>query len=234
MVLIQHKVAGITKSYSTRAIWPAFAVLSTIIGACSCTFVHAASNEATAQIYTASLDQTAAAITNAFRSSVYHNMLFMSAPLAFDTARKRWSGRPATNEWELWSALVPLASVTKGKKIVPYFAHFDIRLDPTGTNQCKATVTTISAHIQDGKEIGIHGGWAWRAKNAPPIPQEEKNVLLRIESQLDRMRNGDPTPLPPTADTNDAADYPMKQLMELSPDAKTNILPLKNGVKPLP
>ena len=51
-------------------------------------------------------------------------------------------------------------------------------------------------------------------------------MLLRIEKQLLSIQAGDPKPLSATPDTKDAADYPMRQLMEFNPEAKTNLLPL--------
>jgi hypothetical protein len=71
-----------------------------------------------------------------------------------------------------------------GKKTVPYFAEFDIALVQIESNYCKVTVRTTSSRVHDGKEIGIHGGWAARSKSVPPILAEESNVVARIESQL--------------------------------------------------
>ena len=94
------------------------------------------------------------------------------------------------------------------------------------SNQCQIGIKTISSWVHDGKEIGIHGGWASHPKNVAPLREAETNVLVRIASQLHSMRKGDPTPLPPTPDTKDAVEYPIKQLMELNPETKTNLLPL--------
>jgi len=190
----------------------------------------------TSKVYAVTVDQIIPAITNAFESDRYHDMLFVPSHEQWDQAAHRWSRRPATNEWGLNTGHLPVAVIARGQKTVPYYAHFEITASPLGTNSCKVSVVTISATIPDGKEIGIHGGWAVHMKHIPPVFEEETNVLLRIEKQLLAMQAGDRKPLPATPDTKDAAEYPMRQLMEFNPEAKTNLLPviraMTNAVPP--
>jgi hypothetical protein len=177
-------------------------------------------------VYGVTVDHILPAITNAFASASYHDMLFVPSPDHYDAPAHRWSGRPATNEWCLCTAHLPLTLVPRGKKMVAYYAEFELTVEPAGTNSCKVTVTTISASVPDGKEIGIHGGWAVHSRKVPPILTEETNVLSRIERQLHSMQGGDPEPLPATPDTKGAADYPMNQLMEFNLEAKKAVMSL--------
>ncbi len=179
------------------------------------------SRSGTAKVYTGTVAQVISAVTNSFSSGRYHDMFLFQLPLEYDTAHDRWSNRPATNEWILDPGHLPLSVIPVGKKTAPYYARFIIKVSPAVTNSCKVTVTTILASIPNGKEIGIHGGWAVHMKDIRPVREEETNVLLRVESQLHSIQNGDTKPLPPTPDTKDAAEYPIKQVMELNHEANT-------------
>jgi len=147
-------------------------------------------NGGTARVYAATLDLAVAAITNAFSSRRYHNMAIIAEPYQYDMITQRWSKRPATNEWSLYTEMSPLTEVLWEGKMVSYFPEFDITAKQLVTNQCKITVRTISAWIPDGKEIGIHGGLSGHAKHIPPILQEETNVLSQIEMELRVLQSG--------------------------------------------
>ena len=189
---------------------------------------HAASEQSTgtAQCYPATLEQTITAITNAFESGRYHGALFVANHEQFDIARKRWSGIPATNQWELITD-----SLGGGKILVPwnkqmlqYSAHFLIHAEQLATNQCKVTVTTISASVPLGREIGMHGGWAVHMKNIPPVMAEETNVLSRIDRQLRSIQSGHLEPLPLTSDVAEYLRQPIKIDLTLHPEAKNDLL----------
>jgi hypothetical protein len=128
--------------------------------------------------------------------------------------------------------------LAKGKRVLPYFAQFDLRVQEVSSNQSRVCVTTTSAWVRDGKEIGIHGGWAWHTKAVPPIHQEETNIVLRVQAQLLLMETGDFSPLPATQDSNNTASYPTRQLMEIDPHAKKDLGPVlgveTNGVHNAP
>ena len=147
-------------------------------------------NGGTAQVYPANLDLAVAAITNAFSLRRYHNMAIIAEPYQYDMITQRWSKRPATNEWSLYTEMSPLTEVLWEGKMVSYFPEFDITAKQLVTNQCIITVRTISAWIPDGKEIGIHGGLSGHAKHIPPILQEETNVLSQIEMELRVLQSG--------------------------------------------
>ncbi len=122
----------------------------------------------------------------------YHGMgLTCTSPSA--SIHRRDAGRPpepATNEWILDTYNLPVTSIVWGKTRVPYHAQFLIVADQIVTNRCRVTVTTISALIPHGREIGIHGGWAVHMKDIPPVLAEETNVLSRIETQLRSIQAG--------------------------------------------
>lgn len=216
MASIRQVADGITNESALYAIVRLLLFAGLLVGPCLMR-AHAARDSATTRDFEASVGEIVTAMTNAFASHNYHNMLLSPIPCQYDAIKRRWIDKPATNEWELYSNLLPLGVITKGGKSLPYFAHFEIRLDQETTNRCKVTVRTISSFVHNGKEIGVHGGWAWGAKNVAPVLQEETNVLARIDSQLQRIQSGDLRPLPPTPDTKDAAEYPVKRLMELNP-----------------
>jgi hypothetical protein len=169
----------------------------TVVGA----LAGGSSHTGTTKMLNGSLDQCAAAITNAFDTGGYHGLLFIQSPVQWDPRAKVWSRIPATNEWSLSPGELPVNLIRKGNRMLPYDAAFEIIACPAGTNRCSVSVLTTAASIPGGKEPSIHGGgWVVSAKDIPPVLEEETNVLLRIEKQLISMQKGDPTPLPPTPD----------------------------------
>jgi hypothetical protein len=177
----------------------------------------------TSTICAATLEQTVVAITNAFSSCRYHGMGFTSSPDHFDIAKGRWTSKPATNEWILDTYNLPVSSIAWGKTMVPYYAQLLVAAEQLLTDQCRVTVTTISASIPHGREIGIHGGWAVHMKHIPPVLEEETNVLSRIERQLRSIQAGHSEPLPATPDTTEALKHPIKVDLDLHPEAKESL-----------
>jgi hypothetical protein len=174
-----------------------------------------------------SLDQAIKAVTNAFSSWRYHDMLFVPLSSHYDVAMKRSVSKPATHEWTIETADLPGTSqilVTWNKAMVPYSARFLITAEQLVTNQVVVTVTTSSASIPDGREIGLHGGWAVHMKHIAPVPEQETNVLSRIQSQLRSIQAGRLEPLPATSDTTETLKGPIKLDLELHPQAKEELL----------
>jgi hypothetical protein len=190
---------------------------------------HAASNQptGTAQCYAATLEQTIVAITNAFESGRYHGMLFCPSAEQFDIAKKRWTRKPATNQWELISDGLAWGInifVPWNKQMLPYHAQFLIHTEQLATNQCKVTVTTILASIPHGKELGMHLQWALHYKDIPPVLAEETNVLSRIEMQLQSIQTGHFELLPATPDVTEYRRQPIKIDLTLHPEAKGELV----------
>ncbi len=77
-------------------------------------------------------------------------------------------------------------STLTGTVELPYRAYFYIGLTSTGTNATMVTVRTIQAEVIDGKEPGVHEGWAMHFRKIPPVRQEEENILEAITAELRR------------------------------------------------
>lgn len=144
----------------------------------------ASPHDGTTRVYESTVDQVTLAMTNAFSSRRYHDMAFLPAQNHYDTVRHRWSGRPATNEWRLYSVDTPLTTVRLGKATLPYSAEFNITAEGIPTNRCSVTVRTTWSVVPGGREAGVHGGWAIGSKHIPPVLQEETNVLVEVEKQI--------------------------------------------------
>jgi hypothetical protein len=157
-------------------------------------------------------------------------MLLSQSPTHYDSTKHKDTALAATNEWDLSPGFLPLTSFVRGNKTLPYFAQFNITLHEAGSNVCKISVVTVSSRVRDGKEPGVHGGWAWHNVHVSPLPSEETNVLDRIDKQLRLVRAGDTNSLPPTDDTKSVHRYMLNSLMELRPDTKTNAPQASEGV----
>ena len=70
-------------------------------------------------------------------------MLFVPTFTEWDPHARRWTKRPTTNEWDLCTGKAPVATINWGKKLVPYYADFDIAVKAISTNQCQIAVRTI-------------------------------------------------------------------------------------------
>ena len=176
--------------------------------------------------YAATLEQTIAAITNAFEHGHYHGMLFCPNAEQFDIAKKRWIRKPATNQWELITdglAMGVNILVPWNKQRLPYNAQFLIHAEQVATNQCEVKVTTIRASIPHGKELGMHLTWVNHYKDIPPVLAEEANILARIEMQLQSIQAGHFEALPATADVTEYFRQPVKIDLTRDPEAKREL-----------
>jgi hypothetical protein len=169
------------------------------------------------------LYQMSKAISTAFGNGRYHSAMLILSPDQYDMIRRRCTDKPATNEWNLTADVLPLTHISVGKKSLPYFAQFEMFVTPIKTNRCAVFVTTVSCYVRDGKEIGVHGGWAWHAKRIPPLQSEETNLLVEIGKALSTLQSGKPGSLPPTPDTKTTTQYQMQQLNELNPNAERDL-----------
>jgi hypothetical protein len=109
------------------------------------------------------------AITNAFASGRYRDMM-LSEAAGHDYLAHGWH---PTNGYLLQPGTGSL-----------YQGYFHIVVTPVTTNQTKVIVRTIKAEAVDGKEPGLHGGWAFHFREIHPVPQEETNILVAIAAQL--------------------------------------------------
>ena len=70
-----------------------------------------------------------------------------------------------------------------------YHAFFHVVVVPLAANQTKVLVRTVCAQAVDGKEPGVHGGWAFHFKEITPDPVEEQNVLAAIANELNAEKS---------------------------------------------
>lgn len=173
--------------------------------------------------YSASFNQISNAISMAFGNGRFHSAMLISSPNHYDTMRRRCTEKLATNEWNLTADELPLMLVLMGKKSLPYFAQFEISVTPISSNRCDVLITTISCYVRDGREIGVHGGWAWHAKRIAPLHSEETNVLAEIGSALTHLQSGKSNSLSSTPDTKTSAQYEIQQFKDLNPKAEKDL-----------
>jgi hypothetical protein len=185
---LKENVGSISNENTMKQRVPALA-LNLICLLISTSFVQASKGQVnTGKRYvTVVLDATqveaSAAITNLFKEPYYHGMLVIElSPIV--------SGYGLTNGWQAQTTVSELTNITKGKKTLPYFAIFHIAAEPLGTNQCKIAVRTLNSWVGEGKEVGIHGGWAGHAVDVAPVLKEETNLLLQIARELRWIREG--------------------------------------------
>ncbi len=152
-----------------------------------------------AHIFDVSQFAALAAITNAFSDNRYRGMLledarnaaylvpdwhpkdgFVLSPflgLNYDKNPLASNGGAITN--------IPLDS----GKVVPYFPYFYITISQLGSNKVNVDVRTVLAQVIDGRETGVHGGWANHYRNVLSVRQEEENVLIVISNQMNSRAN---------------------------------------------
>jgi len=139
-------------------------------------------SKGTSSNYVASEEQVLVAITNSFPTP--HWVLDRAAESAYLVP-----GWHATNGLVLFSIDQTITNIQLNDPAgtwVPYVAYFHIELQPAGSGITRVTVRTIKSDVIDGKEPGIHGGWADHHRAVPPVRQEEENILRRICDQLNR------------------------------------------------
>jgi hypothetical protein len=135
----------------------------------------------TQQIFNVGQIQASSAIGKAFGSYPYKGMALFSAQT--DGFIPGWH---KTNGWILFPLNGPMA-VTQWKntdKMVPHIGTFHIALQSLASNPTAVFVRTIDSRVINGKEIGVHGGWANHEVDVPPALSEETNVLMAIANAL--------------------------------------------------
>lgn len=154
-------------------------ILGTIVGVSivvSCAIAGGSTKPSvgTVRAFNASEIEVTSAITNAFKSGHYNDMLLGPAVGSGELAR----GWHPTNGFVLFPGT--------GTR---YYAYFHIVVFPTSTNLTKVVVRTIEADVVNGKEPGLHGGLALHFSKTQPIPKEEENVLSAIAQELDAAKH---------------------------------------------
>jgi hypothetical protein len=128
----------------------------------------------TVRIFEASEVDVNSAITNAFGSNRYNDMLLGQA-IGHDFLARSWH---PTNGFLLQPGTFS-----------SYHGYLFIGATLIASNQTKVVVRTIVAEAINGKEPGIHGGWAFHFQKIPPNLQEETNVLTEIFRYLNSEKN---------------------------------------------
>ena len=89
---------------------------------------------------------------------------------------------------DIYSPIPAVATVAVGgvlgKRELCYYTYFYIMTRPLGTNQTELVVRSFGSEVLDGREPGIHGGWAGHWRRVPPVRREEENVLAEISARL--------------------------------------------------
>ena len=149
-----------------------------------------ADKKGTARFFVSNEAETIAAITNAFANYRYRGMSLYDA-IGQDYLALDWH---PTNGFVLEPVVIVSGSITNIavgtliKRRLPYIAYFHIVAVPNDTNGTTVTVRTVLAEVIDGREPGIHGGWANHHRKVPPIRQEEENVLAAIAKELSSIK----------------------------------------------
>jgi len=92
-----------------------------------------------------------------------------------------------TNGFVLFPLMGPIADIPligRPTKVVPYRPYFYIVTSAVDVSHTKVVVRTILANVIDGKEFGIHGGWANHERDVPPVQAEEDNLLEAISNAI--------------------------------------------------
>lgn len=148
-----------------------------------------ANKNGTERTFAADQGKTTSAVKAAFDELRHHSMMIEPVDASQSTAD--WH---VTNGFLLIPTTEPVSFVSLkkgGETDVPYFGTFHIAINSMGTNLTKVTVTTIRAKVIIGKTVNVHGGWANRYREIPPVRREEENVLNAIASKLadEKMKN---------------------------------------------
>jgi hypothetical protein len=128
------------------------------------------------------------AISNAFATSDdnpdgYRGM-DLSPAAQFSYLVPNWH---PTNGFVLFPLIGPITNVPLSGQppaSVPYKACFNIATTSMNGSNTSVTVRTIYAKVIDGKEVGVHGGWANHERDVPPVKAEEENVLNAVSNAL--------------------------------------------------
>ncbi len=150
------------------------------------------SGSGTVRLFEATVDQTLTAITNAFSGHQYRNMiLYPAASSGADFSSNRlaycFTLEPTLS---VDGAITTIPVRGARSTTLPYVAYFSICCAATGNDHSKVTVRTTRSEVIDGKEPGLHGGWANHYRKVPPVQREEDNVLGAIGAALDARESG--------------------------------------------
>jgi hypothetical protein len=152
--------------------------------------VALANTNGTTVIFSTSEESVLSAITNAFERSEINPMGYRGMNLESVTEADIISASLKTNNLVLFPLIGPIATVPiRGRieKWVPYTACFNITVSYVDTSLTRVTVRTVFSYVIDGRELGVHGGWANHSRAVPGIQQEEDSVLVSISNALARV-----------------------------------------------
>lgn len=146
----------------------------------------------TTEIFPASENTISVGISNAFATPYANPMGYRGMKLYSATEQSylvpNWH---PTNGFVLFPLIGPIANVPlRGRTqiSVPYRACFNITTKAIDSTNTSVTVRTIFAKVIDGKEIGVHGGWANHERDVPPVKAEEENVLVAISNSVAALK----------------------------------------------
>jgi hypothetical protein len=127
--------------------------------------------------------QLAAAISNAFIGNRFRGMKLEPA------AQNNYmpSNFPNAGGFILWPLMGPTTNIPLrgGKPItVPYSPVFHITTQEFGNQRSKVKVQTVSSEVTDGKEPGVHGGWANHVRAVKPVKAEEEAVIEHLRENI--------------------------------------------------
>jgi hypothetical protein len=139
--------------------------------------------------FTASESTVLVAISNAFTTGNASNPAGYRGMMLCPAAEQSYlvpNWHP-TNGFVLFPLMGPIASVPlqgRAQLSVPYTAYFYLTTTPVDSSHTSVSVRTILAKVTDGKEVGVHGGWANHERNVPPVKAEEDNVLIAVSNAV--------------------------------------------------
>lgn len=117
----------------------------------------------------------------------YRGML-LQGPAQSDFGTNRFSSNGLT----LFPLMGPITNVplSGGQPVsVPYYATFHLTTEKMDLSHTKFCVLTLRASVDDGKEPGVHGGWANHRRDVPPVRSEEESIISAVSNALARLQN---------------------------------------------
>jgi hypothetical protein len=178
---------AVRKKWAIATIFLGLFILSAVIG-CSRNVLGGnpalplASSNGTVHVFALPEGSVTDAITNAFMTGYRGMILRPAAEEAYLVAN--WQ---PSNGYVLFPLTGPIGTVPlqgHTNVVAPYTAYFYITTLPTSSSNTKVLVRTLLADVTDGKEIGVHGGWANHRRPVPPVQVEEDNVLEALSNYL--------------------------------------------------
>jgi len=141
----------------------------------------------TARIFPAAESTVLTAISNGFATDDANPMGYRGMDLSPSAEPFLGPNWHVTNGFVLFPLSGPITNVPlRGHTnvLAPYTACFNIITRPVDSSHTEVLVRTIFAKVRDGKEIGVHGGWANHERDVPPVKAEEENVLTTISNAM--------------------------------------------------